>query len=58
MNFREWLKQEELNEVSTSTSSVAGFQRPVFEPVRRRYPKNILFDKESDEKQGKGWPNS
>lgn len=41
MNFREWLK---INEVGTGTSSIAGFARPIFsEPVKRGNYKDLIL---------------
>ena len=43
LSFKEWLVQE----VGTSTSSIAVFQRIIAMPIRRMWPTIITFGKDS-----------
>jgi hypothetical protein len=55
MKFKEWFKKIQLQEVGTSTSSVAVFSRPIFggNMIRRTWAPFTTIEPEDDEKYKK-----
>ena len=48
MRFKEWIKEEELSEIASTTAVVAQFARPVGMLVKRKFAKRILFTTKED----------